>query len=326
MSHHVARLTPRPPDRQVPLRPRLGLRSGAGGAARAPGHLRQPGRVLRDAGPASPAVGDLAGGGRRRGAARRCRPARRPGRPSATASTRCRSTSSTSSSTRRWSPPAPAYAAYAAASFPAGRAIVDGLVDLTHRLHARSGVRARRRPPSPRRSPTSSGSGAASARTSPICRSPASARSACRRATSAATSKRRRRPTSRAWSAPTPRTPGSRSTCPAPAGSTPTRPTTRPRRSPRHAGVGPRLRATSARSAASSSAAASSGRGSRSTSCGAVEHRARLETPKTPTPNSQANSNGPTHQRAESLRLLGPRNAGTGRSRRLAIGAWEVGN
>jgi transglutaminase-like putative cysteine protease len=29
----------------------------------------------------------------------------------------------------------PAYAAYAAASFPAGRAIVDGLVDLTHRLH-----------------------------------------------------------------------------------------------------------------------------------------------------------------------------------------------
>jgi transglutaminase-like putative cysteine protease len=29
----------------------------------------------------------------------------------------------------------PAYAAYAAASFPAGRAIVEGLVDLTHRLH-----------------------------------------------------------------------------------------------------------------------------------------------------------------------------------------------
>ena len=29
----------------------------------------------------------------------------------------------------------PAYAAYAAASFPPGRAIVDGLVDLTHRLH-----------------------------------------------------------------------------------------------------------------------------------------------------------------------------------------------
>jgi transglutaminase-like putative cysteine protease len=29
----------------------------------------------------------------------------------------------------------PAYAAYAATSFPPGRAIVDGLVDLTHRLH-----------------------------------------------------------------------------------------------------------------------------------------------------------------------------------------------
>jgi transglutaminase-like putative cysteine protease len=30
---------------------------------------------------------------------------------------------------------APAYAAYAAASFPPGRPIVDGLLDLTHRLH-----------------------------------------------------------------------------------------------------------------------------------------------------------------------------------------------
>ena len=61
---------------------------------------------------------------------------------------------------------------------------------------------------------------AASARTSPTCRLPASVRSACRPATSAATCSPRLPPASRGWSAPMRRTPGCRRFARKSAGST----------------------------------------------------------------------------------------------------------
>ena len=76
--------------------------------------------------------------------------------------------------------------AYAAASFPPGRPILAGCARADpphlHRLH----LRARRHHPGHRRRCERSRCAAASARTSPTSRSPACARSGCRRAMSAA--------------------------------------------------------------------------------------------------------------------------------------------
>ena len=85
--------------------------------------------------------------------------------------------------TSRWDA---ATAAYAAPSFPPGRPLLEAALDLTRRIHAEFRYDPAR-PRSRRRSPRCWSAGAASVRTSPTSRSPACARSAWRRATSAAT-------------------------------------------------------------------------------------------------------------------------------------------
>ena len=79
------------------------------------------------------------------------------------------------------------------AVLPPGRPLLDAVHDLNRRIH-REFTYDPRAPPSRRRSPRCWRSATASARTSPTWRSPACARSACRRATSAATSRPCRRP------------------------------------------------------------------------------------------------------------------------------------
>ena len=100
----------------------------------------------------------------------------------------------------------------------------------------------------------------------PPRRSAACARSASPPATSAATCAPRRRRASRAWSAPTPRTPGSSVFCPG-LGWIDLDPDQRPgpRRPAHHRSPGAATTATSARSRASSSAAASTRSASPST-------------------------------------------------------------
>ena len=183
VSHHVARLTPRR------LRPADAARAHLAFDP-APAVLREhqdifgnPVAFFAMQGPHRRLSRDVAGRRRRRGAAAAAGAlagvgdgARRRRRPA-------RSTSSISSSTRRWSRPArPTPPTPPRRSRPAAPSST-ACVDLTHRLHDDLDVRARGDHRSRRRSPRSSGSAAASARTSPTCRSPACARSACRRAT-----------------------------------------------------------------------------------------------------------------------------------------------
>ena len=136
---------------------------------------------------------------------------------------------------------APEIATYARQSFPEGRPVLEGAIDLMHRIHHEfifdPAATTRRR-----RCRACSKNAAASARTSRICRSPACDRSAWPRAMSAATCLPIRRRGSHAWSAPTRRTPGCRCLPGSRLGRSRSDQRRHCRGSPHHPRVGPRLR------------------------------------------------------------------------------------